>query len=61
MKKKIILLVGLSSILIGKNVYAFDSNNYKYRNTCDNYELANFYSDGRIETIGCYATYEQAK
>ena len=50
MKKKILFVISLLTIVFTcKNVYAFDVNNYKYRNLCGNYELAGFHSDGYID------------
>ena len=46
MKKKF-LFAGLiaSALFCTKNVYAFDSNNYKNRNICGNYEVAGFHEE----------------
>ena len=62
MKKKL-LFAGLiaSAFLCTKNVYAFDSNNYKNRNICGNYEVAGFHEDGVIDTVGCYSNFGAAR
>ena len=61
-KKKLLMIALLSFAFLGyKNVYAFDSNNYKNRNLCGKYELAGFHSDGYIDTVGCYDNYGAAK
>lgn len=57
---KIIILLMITFFSF-KNVYAFDVNNYRYRNLCGNFELSAFYENGNIETIGCYSNYEEAK
>ncbi len=63
MKKKKLLMIALLSfaVLNCKNVYAFDSNNYKNRDLCDKYELAGFHTDGVIDTVGCYNNYGAAR
>ena len=62
MKKKL-LFAGLiaSALFCTKNVYAFDSNNYKNRNICGNYEVAGFHEDGVIDTVGCYSNFGAAR
>ena len=62
MKKKL-LFAGLlaASFLCTKNVYAFDSNNYKNKSLCGYYEVAGFHSDGVIDPVSCKSTYEEAK
>ncbi len=44
-----------------KEVDAYSADNYKDRNLCAAYELAGFHSDGVIDQVGCYASYEEAK
>ena len=63
MKKRKLLIIALLSFafLSYKNVYAFDSNNYKNRNLCGTYEIAGFHTDGVIDTVGCYNRYEDAQ
>ena len=61
-KKKFLFgMILASSFLCAKNVYAFDSNNYKDRNLCGNYEVAGFHTDGYIDKVSCHSTYEDAK
>ena len=54
-----ILLILLSFFCL-KDVYAFDSESYKYRSICENYEIAKAYADGTLEQKGCYSTYASA-
>lgn len=62
MKKKLFLLtLFLTCIFTCKNVYAFDSNNYKYKNLCGNYEVAGFHADGVIDPVKCFSVFEDAK
>jgi beta-N-acetylglucosaminidase len=63
MKKKKLLMIALLSFvaLSYKNVYAFDSNNYKNKNLCGNYEVAGFHSDGEIVPVSCHNNYEEAR
>ena len=62
MKKKILLFTLLfTSIFTCKNVYAFDVNNYKNRGLCGNYEVAGFHSDGYIDKVACFNTFNDAK
>ena len=60
-KRNISLLLIISILLVYKNTYAFDSNNYKNRSVCEKYELAGFHTNGDIVNIGCYNSYEEAK
>ena len=57
----IIIGIFIMSFFINKNVYAYDSNNYKYRNLCGYYEVAGFHEDGEIVTVNCFNNYESAK
>ena len=60
-KKSMILCILLSVFMINpKNVFAFDVNTYRSRNTCGNYEVAGFHSDGEIVTVYCKNTFEEA-
>ncbi len=59
--KKLLLLIAIFAFIGFKNVYAFDSSNYKNRNLCGNYELAGFHSDGYIDKVGCYSNYNDAR
>ena len=62
MKKKLLFASLIASaFLCTKNVYAFDSNNYKNRNICGNYEVAGFHEDGVIDTVGCYSNFGAAR
>ena len=62
MKKKLIFATIIASaFLCTKNVYAFDSNNYKNKSLCGNYEVAGFHSDGVIDPVKCTNSYEEAK
>ena len=63
MKKKKLLLIALLLFVIFsyKNVYAFDSSNYRYKDLCGKYEVAAFHADGQIDTIGCYENFNEAK
>ena len=63
MKKKSLFIIALFSfVFLGyKNVYAFDSSNYKDRNLCGKFEVAGFHADGYIDTVSCHNTYEEAK
>ena len=62
MKKKLIFATIIASaFLCTKNVYAFDSNNYKNKSLCGNFEVAGFHSDGGIDTVKCAGSYEEAK
>ena len=62
MKKKKLLIIALLSFafLSYKNVYAFDSNNYKNKELCGTYEVAGFHSDGVIDPVSCHNTFEEA-
>ena len=63
MKKKYILFASILAAVTfsHKNVYAFSSNDYKYRDLCDTYEVAGFHSDGYIDKVACYNNYDDAK
>lgn len=63
MKKKHLLVATILAILFlsGKNVYAFDVNNYRYKNLCGNYEVAGFHSDGVIDPVACFGSYDEAR
>ena len=61
-KKKLLFIVITVLVFMGcKNVYAFDSNNYKDRNLCDNFEVAGFHTDGYIDKVACFNNYDAAK
>ena len=63
MKKKFIITLFLTFaiLFITKDTYAFDVNNYRYRQLCGTYEVSEFKEDGNIEVISCHESYEQAK
>ena len=63
MKKKLLLSITISILFLvcSKNVYAFDSSNYKSRSLCNTYEVAGFHADGVIDKVACFATYNEAK
>ena len=62
MKKRKLLIIALLSFafLSYKNVYAFDSSNYKNRELCGTYEVAGFHTDGVIDKVSCHNTFEEA-
>lgn len=62
MKKKKLLLIALLSFafLSYKNVYAFDSSNYRNKELCGTYEVAGFHSDGVIDPVKCFNNFEEA-
>ncbi len=60
-KKWLFLLFAVAFFTCIKNVKAFDSNNYKYRDLCGAYEVAGFHTDGGIVAVACYSTYQEAK
>ena len=61
-KKVLITSVAMFSVfMFNKNVYAFSSNDYKYRDICGNYEVAEFNEDGSIVQKSCHNNYESAK
>ena len=62
MKKKLLFLSTIITVLLcAKNVYAFDSSNYKNRSLCAKYEVAGFHSDGVIDKVSCHSSYSDAK
>jgi len=62
MKKKYFFLILLvMAIFSQKDVYAFSSNDYQYRNLCGNFEVSAFRSNGAIDKIACFNTYEEAR
>lgn len=61
-KRRLFLILTIFTILFTcKNVYAFDKNNYKYRELCGNFEVAGFHSDGGIQSVSCFGTFNEAK
>ena len=62
MKKSLLIISLLTLFFVSvKDVYAFDSNNYKSRSLCGTFEVAGFHSDGTIVKVGCYNNYSDAK
>ena len=62
MKKNLLFLIVLFTLVFTcKNIYAYDVNNYKNRNLCDNYEVAGFHSDGYIDKVACFSNFNDAK
>ena len=63
MKNKKLLLIALFLLvfLSYKNVYAFDSSNYKNRELCGKFEVAGFHEDGVIDKVSCHNNYEDAR
>ena len=63
MKKKFIitLFLAFAILFITKDTYAFDVNNYRYRQLCNIFEVAHFIEDGTIATISCHDNYNDAK
>lgn len=63
MKRKFIitLFLAFAILFISKDTYAFDVNNYRYRQLCNIYEVAHFIEDGSIATISCHDNYTAAK
>ena len=55
------IIIVFAFFLCIKNVNAFDSNNYKNKSLCGNYEVAGFHSDGSIVPVKCFNTYNEAK
>lgn len=60
-RKILFLTVLLTSIFTCKNVYAFDINNYRYKSLCGNFEVAGFHSDGVVDPVQCFQTFEEAR
>ena len=62
MKKKLLLLAVLFSVFLiyPKSVKAYGVDNYRYRNNCENFEVAGFHSDGEIVTVYCRDTFQDA-
>ena len=62
MKKSLLIISLLTLFFVSvKDVYAFDSNNYKNRALCGNFEVAKFESNGTITKVACYGNYGDAK
>ena len=63
MKKKLLLLsiFILGIILYPKDTYAFSSTNYENKSLCGNFEVAGMHTDGVIDPVGCFDTFEEAR
>ena len=63
MKKVLIFSTILLSIFCFniKDTYAFSSSNYENKSLCGTFEVAGFHSDGVIDPVACYSSYEEAK
>ena len=62
MRKRIFKLILVFVMFFSiKNVYAFDVNNYASRGLCGNYEVAGFHTDGYIDKVACFNSYEEAR
>ena len=62
MKKRIIISILVFIMFLSiKEVYAFDVNNYANRNLCGAVEVARFYSNGNIEKVACFNSYDEAR
>ena len=63
MKNKKLLIIALLLFVIFsyKNVYAFDSSNYKNRTLCGKFEIAGFHEDGYIDQVACFEGFYEAK
>lgn len=61
MKKLIFSFFCFTLFFTVKNVYAFDSSNYRDRDLCGNFEVAGFHSDGYIDTVECFDSFNEAQ
>lgn len=63
MKRKFIitLFLAFAILFISNDTYAYDVNNYRYRELCGKYEVAEFKEDGSITALSCHAVYTDAK
>lgn len=63
MKKRIFLfsLFMFCMILVPKETQAFSSENYKNKSLCGNYEVAGMHTDGVIDPVACFGTFEEAQ
>ena len=60
--KKLLLFISFIVLLFQmKNVYAYDSSTYRYRELCGIVELAQVDANGTITAKGCYDTYYEAR
>ena len=62
MKKRFISIILLIvTFICVKDVYAFDSSNYKNRTLCSTFEVASFEANGNINKVSCHSTFSDAK
>ena len=63
MKRKLwfLSLVVLGILLYPKDTYAFSQANYEYKSLCGNFEVAGMHTDGVIDRVGCFNTFDEAK
>lgn len=63
MKRKLwfLSLVVLGILLYPKDTYAFSQANYEYKSLCGNFEVAGMHTDGVIDHVGCFNTFDEAK
>ena len=62
MKKNLLIITIIFTLFFTcKNVYAFNINNYRYRDLCGNYEVSGFHADGYIDKVACFDNYNKAK
>ena len=63
MKRKLwfLSLVVLGILLYPKDTYAFSQANYEYKSLCGNFEVAGMHTDGVIDCVGCFNTFDEAK
>ena len=60
-KKRLLFVIMIFTIFFTcKNVYAFDSSNYKTRQLCGQFEVAGFHNDGYIDKVECFNDYASA-
>lgn len=62
MKKNLLFLslIVIGILLYPKETYAFSSSNYQNKSLCGNYEVAGMHSDGVIDPVACFSTFEEA-
>ena len=62
MKRKLwfLSLVVLGILLYPKDTYAFSQANYEYKSLCGNFEVAGMHTDGVIDPVGCFNTFDEA-
>ena len=63
MKRKILFLslIVLGILLYPKDTYAFSSANYEYKSLCGNFEVAGMHTDGVIDPVACFNSFDEAK